>query len=83
MRILVDHIREKIENIISFCDQLTKKDESFFFKQNVGDFCDDFLDECHQIEKAMYEIKERFGDMTVGECARRFGHIEGQIEPEG
>ncbi len=82
MRILVDYIRERAEAIISFCDQLTKKDESFFAYQKAGDLCNDYMDECHKIEKAMYEISERFGDMKITECARRFGQIEGQIVPE-
>ena len=81
MRIIVDYIREKAENIISLCDILTK-DASLSSGEKVADLCDDYMEDCHQIEKALYEVSERFGDMKVQECVRRFGHIEGQVEPE-
>ena len=81
MRVIVDCIREKTENLLSLCDLLTK-DAGLSAGEKVGDLCEDYLWDCQQIEKALYEISERFGDMKVQECARRFRSIEGQVEPE-
>lgn len=81
MRILIDYIDERIEELHSFLASMVV--DPMDGQETVEKHCSDYLSACTEIETAMLEIIKRFGDMTLEECVRRFGHIEGQIESEG
>lgn len=81
MRILIDYIDERIEELHTFLASMVV--EPVDGQETVGKHCEDYLPCCSEIEAAIEEMVKRFGDMTLRESVRRFGHIEGEVETGG
>ena len=82
MRILVDYIDERVEEIFNMLRSLTVE-PALGGNETVESFCLEYLTACSEIEAAIEELVKRFGDMTLRESVRRFGHIEGELGTEG
>lgn len=82
MRILVDYIDERVQEIGNMLRSLTVE-PAINGNETVGRYCLEYLTTCSEIETAIEEMVKRFGDMTLRESVRRFGHIEGEVETGG
>lgn len=78
MRVLLDYIEERTDELRHFKEILTS--QPFDENELVIKACCRYMGVCSEIQKAIVEIVTRFGDMKVGESVKRFGSVEGELK---